>query len=209
MIRGVIFDFQNIIATFDNRKFTQALASYNNRNEEELYHTIRESDILKSYEMGLIDSDEFYSSIMKLTNSNISMEKFLEIYIKDKFTPIPSTITLLKNLKKDHFKIGLLSNVNEIDYELGMKPIFEREGIRFDSESLSFRIHTIKPDKKIYKHALEKLELRADQCVSIDSLEVYAFKAGQMGMKEIQYDHKRSNLAKKLNDICADNLHIF
>jgi FMN phosphatase YigB (HAD superfamily) len=124
MIHGVIFDFRNVIATFDNRKFTKALTSYNGKNEEELYHTISESEIPKLFEVGLIDSDEFYSSIIGLTHSNISKEEFLEIYVKDKFTPIQPTINILKSLRNDHFKIGLISNTNELDYEFGMRPIY-------------------------------------------------------------------------------------
>ncbi len=208
MIHGVIFDFGNVIASFDNRKFTKALAPYSKRSEEELYHAIYESDFPKLYETGQIDSDEFYSSITKLTHSNISKEKFLEIYTKDKFTPIPSTISLLKSLKKS-FKIGLLSNTSELDYELGMKPILERENIYFNSESLSFKVHAIKPDKRIYKHALENLELRAEQCIYVDDIETFVNRAEKIGMRGIHYNHKRNNLAEKLDEICLNNLHIF
>ena len=44
MIHGIVFNFRNVIATFDNRKFTRALASYSVKGEEELYHIIGESE---------------------------------------------------------------------------------------------------------------------------------------------------------------------
>jgi putative hydrolase of the HAD superfamily len=203
MTEAVIFDFGNVIAQFNNQNFIQYLAALTNKTPEELNDAIypkSETSIPKQYETGLITSDEFFEKIKILVNFEMSKEKFSEIYTQEKFWPIPETFGLIRKLKNQRYKISLLSNTSEWDYQLGMKPIFERVGIEFDSQSLSFKIGAMKPDKRIYLHALESLSLSADQCVYIDDIEKYAKVAEELGMIGVHYTHGKDNLENQLRE---------
>lgn len=203
MVEAVIFDFGNVIAQFNNQPFIQYLAGYTNETAVELTRRIyTESGISlpKHYETGLITSSEFFEQIKKLTDADISEETFSEIYTQDKFWPIPSTIGIIRDLKKNNYKVGLLSNTSEWDYELGFKPIFRRAGIEFDSESLSFKVGAMKPDEKIYRHALESLALNPKQCLYIDDIEKYVEAAEKLGIKGVHYVCGKDNLESQLRE---------
>ena len=215
-IKAVIFDFGNVIAQFTNGNFIQYLARYTNKTPEELTEIIYPtkmpaestpglitSGLPRKYEQGLITSGEFYQGIKELTGAVISEEIFLGIYTPDKFWPIPSTIGIMRKLKRSGRKVSLLSNTSKWDYELGFKPIFRRAGIEFDSESLAFEVGVLKPSPEIYLDALEKLQrlgISARQCVYIDDVEKYAEAAKKFGMGGIFYTHGKDNLETQLTD---------
>ena len=95
MIKAIIFDFGNVICSFDNNIFLKKISKYMNLSFEELNKLIyKESNLTKLYETGLITSEEFYNEIVKLCNLNISKKKFIECYTNI-FTPIESTIELI------------------------------------------------------------------------------------------------------------------
>lgn len=199
MIKSVIFDFGNVIAGFDNQIFIQYLVGYTDKSPKELTRLIYEgSGLPKKYETGLITSQEFFEQIKKLANAGISKETFSKIYTQDKFWPIPSTIEIIRDLKKNNYKVGLLSNTSEWDYELGFKPIFRRAGIEFDSESLSFKVGAMKPDEKIYRNSLNILNIFPEQCVYIDDIEKYVDVARKLGMSGVHYNYEKDDLATKL-----------
>lgn len=200
MTKAIIFDFGNVIARFDNDIFLQYLSSHTDKNPEELkklIYPVQEITLPKKYETGLVTSSEFYNEIEKLTDAHISEELFKEIYTQDKFWPIPSTIGLIRDLRKKGYKIGLLSNTSELDYELGMKPIFRRARIEFDSESLSFQVRAMKPLRDIYFHALENLNLPGGECVYIDDIKGYVTRAEELGMKGVHCENPE-NLEREL-----------
>jgi putative hydrolase of the HAD superfamily len=111
------------------------------------------------------------------------------------FTPIQSTLDLIERLKPD-YRLGLLSNTNEWDYT------YEIENIRvfplFDTVTVSYRVKAMKPDKEIYLDALNKLDLKPEECIYIDDIREYADAACSMGIRGIHYtDH--SSLIESLH----------
>jgi putative hydrolase of the HAD superfamily len=200
MIKTIIFDFGNVIEKFDNSLFIQNLAEYTPKTSAELTQIIyTESSLPQRYEAGLITSDEFYEAIKEISGADISKQIFSEIYSQI-FTPIPSTTHLIKDLKAKGYKVGMLSNTSEIDYELGIKPFFERAELEFDAEILSYKIGVMKPQDKIYTTALEKLNSSPEECVYIDDIQRYAEKASQMGLIGIHYRNP-SQLVVELRNV--------
>lgn len=217
MVKAVIFDFGNVIARFDNQNFIQYLAIHTNKTPEELTRLIYPKSIPgegqktglitsgfpRQYETGLITSHEFFERMKELTQADISEQEFSEIYTQDKFWPIPETLGIMRKLKRNGNKVGLLSNTSELDYELGFKPIFRRAGIEFDSTSLAYKVRALKPDERIYKHALDgmrKFGIQPEQCVYVDDIEEYAKTAETFGMRGIHFDYRKDDLVEKLRE---------
>ena len=185
MKETIIFDFGNVIANFDNKIFLNYLAGYSKHNPKELERIIyQESTLPYVYERGIISSKEFYKGIVERTKSSISKEKLSEIYSQI-FTPIPENIELIRNLKSNGYRIGLLSNTSEWDYELGIKPIFKRSNLKFDFEILSYLSNSMKPDKKIYEDALSN---STNSQIYIDDIRNYVDVAESLGMKGVWYE---------------------
>jgi putative hydrolase of the HAD superfamily len=184
MIKAIIFDFGNVICSFDNTIFLDKIAAFTHRTVEELHELIYlSSDLPRQYETGLVSSDKFFNEIVKLCNLSISKSDFIKAYT-DIFSPIHSTIDLIKKLS-DRYEIGLLSNTSEWDF----MHIIETCEVYdlFDAVSLSFKLKAMKPDKKIYLDILHKLNARPEECVYIDDMEKYIVAADQIGIQGIQY----------------------
>ncbi len=187
MIKAIIFDYGNVISALDNNLFLKEIAGCSEKTVSELHELIYvQSDLPGQYETGLITSDEFFALTKKLCGLSISQTDFIGAFTGI-FTPIPSTLALIERLKPDYM-LGLLSNTNEWDFK------YEIEKIRvfdlFDTVTVSYRVKAMKPDRKIYLDALNKLGLKPEECIYIDDIKEYSDAASAIGIRGIHYiDH--------------------
>jgi putative hydrolase of the HAD superfamily len=188
MIKAVIFDFGNVICSFDNRTFIRKISEYSPYTEEKLFSLIYEmGSIVELYETGDIGSSEFYERMKGFCKLDMEMEDFKGAFTSI-FTPIPETIDLIKRLK-ERYKLALLSNTNEWDHEHAIKEV-EIYPL-FDAVTTSYEVGVKKPDERIYINCLEKLGLEPEKCIYIDDIKAYADKASELGMEGHQYlDHE-------------------
>jgi putative hydrolase of the HAD superfamily len=184
MINGIIFDFGNVICSFDIRPFLEGLSRFSRKSITELRSLINESmDIATQYESGMMSSDEFYATISAKCRLTMPKPDFISAYCGI-FTPIPSTFDLIRKLKT-RYRLGLLSNTSEWHFEYGIKPV--EVFPLFDAVTLSFEVKALKPARKIYDDVLHKLELPPERCAYIDDIGEYVEAAQQMGIHSIHY----------------------
>ena len=184
MIKAIIFDFGNVIYHFDNNIFLEKITSFTDKTASELNDLIYNSTNLpRQYETGLISSDKFFNEITRKCNLSVSKSGFIKAYT-DIFTPIPTTINLIRRLKSI-YNIALLSNTNKWDFEHIIKTC-EVYNL-FDAVSLSFKVRAMKPDNKIFLDSICKLGLKPEECVYIDDIERYVEAAKQIGINGIHY----------------------
>lgn len=184
MIKAVIFDFGNVICGLDNQVFLRRISHYTKKSIEELDEIIYgESGLPRQYETGLISSQQFFERIAALCALSITKDEFVKAYT-DIFTAIPATFDLVKRLKPG-YRLGLLSNTSEWDFEYGIRPI----GIfdLFDAVTLSYEVKAMKPERKIFLDVLAKLKLEPRQCVYIDDIAEYVAAAQRLGIHSFQY----------------------
>jgi putative hydrolase of the HAD superfamily len=188
MIKGVIFDFGNVLYRFDNMIFVERISKRSPYSKERIQKILyEESSMIEDYESGRISSVEFFRSARKLLRLDISVTKFKRAFT-DIFTPITETLELIPKLKKD-YSLGLLSNTNEWDFEhcISEIDIFPF----FDAVSLSYVVGAKKPDPRIFMDCLNKIGLEPEECIYIDDIETYSKKATSMGMTGHTYiDHE-------------------
>ncbi len=183
-IAAFLFDFGNVICSFDPRLFLLQAQPYSSLSSEELLSALKGSvGIMRDYETGLITSEDFYARICSACRLSVSRNDFIEAYTRI-FTPIPSTFQLIRELKR-HYKLGLLSNTNEWHFEYGIKPV--EVFPLFDTVTLSYEVKSMKPAPEIYFDALGKLGVQAGQCVYIDDLEENVVAARELGMQAFHF----------------------
>jgi len=183
MIRGIIFDFGNVISSFDVGKFLGRLHDWSGVEVGILRERIYGSGLHSRYESGDISSERFYREISRLTGARVSAEEFAEGFT-DIFTPLESTHGLIRALK-GKYRLGLLSNTNEWHFERHIRntPVFPL----FDAITLSFEIGALKPDPRIYLDALRKISLPPEACAYIDDIPEYVDGAAGVGIRGIRY----------------------
>ncbi len=185
MIKAVVFDFGNVICRFDNNLFLERISNFSDKSVEQVRELIyEESDLPRRHETGLMSGEDFYDEVVNLCGlKGISMEGF-RVAFTDIFTPIKTTFELIRRLKPN-YKLGLLSNTSQWDFEYGIKAIEVFD--LFDSVSVSCEVGVMKPDERIFGDALAKLGQAAEECVYIDDLEEFVEAARAMGFYGVQY----------------------
>ena len=182
-IEAVIFDFGNVLCTFDNRRILAALAPLCGLPPEALARRIEGSDLPRAYESGEIESAAFLAGMSGLCGHALPEAAFVPAF-SGIFTPIEATWRLVRALKP-RYKLGLLSNTNPWHFEHGIRTtaVFPL----FDAVTLSYEVGAMKPDRRIYADALAKLALPPGACVFIDDLPENVEGARAAGLHGIHY----------------------
>jgi putative hydrolase of the HAD superfamily len=182
-IRGIFFDFGNVICTFDNRRILAALSPICGHSPQSLEQLISGSDLPRAYESGTISSREFLEGMSSLCGHAFSEGVFVPAFT-DIFTPIQATFDLIKRLKPQ-YRLGLISNTNpwHADHAIRTTEVFPL----FDAVSLSHEVRAMKPDARIFRDALGKLGLPPEACVFIDDIPAFVEGATALGMHGIVY----------------------
>lgn len=183
-IRGVIFDFGNVIYRFDLRRCTAELSRLCGLDSEEIHRRVfDESGLEWDYMAGNLDSGQFLEQVSRLLGHPFEEEAFARIF-SDIFTPIESTLDLVRSLKP-RYKLGLISDTSQWHFERAIQhcPVFPL----FDSVQLSYLERRLKPDRGLFEHCLARLGLEPGECVFIDDRAPNTAGARAMGIHAIKY----------------------
>lgn len=192
-IRGVIFDFGNVIYRFDNLRILAGLSPLCGRPVGELAALLGHSSLPLDYEAGRVDSSEFLKGVSRLCGFPFEKESFFHAFT-DIFTPIESTLELIRRLAP-RYRLGLISNTNPWHFEHAIRTcdVFPL----FGAVTLSHELKALKPDPRLFEDSLRKLDLPAETCIFIDDRLDFAEGATRFGMHGITYtDH--SSLVQEL-----------
>ncbi|MBE0604440.1 MAG: HAD family phosphatase [Deltaproteobacteria bacterium] len=183
VIRGVIFDFGNVICSFDVGRFLARLQRWSGLPVETLREKVYGSGLHSRFERGDVSPGEFHRLVESMTGAGVPAEEFARGFV-DIFAPIESTRALIRGLK-GKVRLGLLSNTNELHFRRHIRnePVFPL----FDTVTLSYEIGALKPEPAIYRDALGKLSLPPEECVFIDDIEAYAEGAKAVGIRGIRF----------------------
>jgi putative hydrolase of the HAD superfamily len=195
VIKAIIFDYGNVLVSFDYSIFYNKIAKFTDKEIEELKRIISK-EMKDYYEAGKISTDEFIEKSIKNCNLDLTPEQFKEFF-NDIFEPITETRELIKKLKPN-YKIGLISNLGQMHFESEVKSneIFNL----FDERSLSFEVGHLKPEKEIFLDILSKLNLNAEECAYIDDRPEHIAAGKELGMYAIQYNNYE-DLIKELKKL--------
>ena len=113
---------------------------------------------------GEISTKEFFEYLKRYMNDNITLEEFKNIYVNNNEF-FNDTIETIKKLKNLGYKVYLLSNLKEIDYEKFIKHF---DVSIFDELFLSFKLGMLKPNDDIYQHVINKLNTKPENIYFFD-----------------------------------------
>jgi putative hydrolase of the HAD superfamily len=183
-IKAVIFDYGNVIASFDVRKFIESVAPYSSLSGTDLRLALRQhSPLFAEYESGNMMTDRFLSGLKDACSLSLDTDRLVSAYVNI-FTPIEETRALIARIKP-LYRLGLLSNTSDLHFrnEIRTNPVFPL----FDAVSLSYEVGARKPSAVIYNDMLKKLRLPPEECAYIDDIEEYADAAVRLGIAGIRY----------------------
>jgi HAD superfamily hydrolase (TIGR01509 family) len=190
---GVVFDFGNVVMSFDRTRTYRAIGHVLGIPFEEVQRKIVSSDLRLRYELGEIDDEVFCSEMLKLLNTTTDTLplEFLKEFWSDIFWRRPEMFEALRSLKDQGVPFVLLSNTNHLHFSRVRKDYPEIVSL-FDALILSFEERRMKPDALLYTKAVEELRKR-DQSLTvgdvlfIDDREDYVEMANRLGMRGFIY----------------------
>ena len=181
-MKNIIFDFGGIILTVKMKEIVKKFTDSKEKQEFLLNNVVNSPEWI---EYGLIDTgyitkEDFINLVNDRTN-NIHkdlVEDFINNYINHVYVD-DKIIELIKDLKKQGYKIYLLSNTQKYSYEKFIKDI----EYLFDGITLSFKEHLLKPYNAIYERLIEKYNLVPEESLFIDDREDNISTANKYGIK--------------------------
>ncbi|MBN1351802.1 HAD family phosphatase [candidate division KSB1 bacterium] len=187
MISTIIFDLGNVLVEVERKRLVDNFKRQlnNHFNFEELTSQLRVSPAIKHYELGEINSDQFYQAFSQELHLKIDISVMKRCW-QDIFKAIPETISLLPILKMK-YKLAMISDTNPWHTEI----IEEENAIfnYFNELIFSYEVHAAKPDPQIFNIALARLHSPAASCVYIDDLEANVAAAKKLGMHGVLYNN--------------------
>jgi putative hydrolase of the HAD superfamily len=179
-----IFDVGNVLINYKPMLYLEGLFP-EKELQEKMYETVFLSHEWEYMDRGILTHKEAIDIICMrepafLPTINQTME-----HINDLFTPINETVDLLPEIKKAGHSLYYLSNIHEEtrDYLLDEYQFFNL----FDGGVFSCDVKVIKPSAQIYRHLLDKLRLKPEDCLFFDDVAENVAAAEKEGIKGVLF----------------------
>ncbi len=184
MIKNIIFDFGNVLFEFDPSKMVIPYVSDPSLREE-VAREVGGRHYWAGLDMGTLRDADVIKGLRSTFSGELAEQAVLSFsnWLANA-REIPGSRELIARLRKEGYKIYLLSNIS-IDFALnyGKVPAVGSLLDTFDGLVFSGPIHMIKPNRDIYMHLLEKYGLKAEECIFTDDLQMNTDGAEACGIK--------------------------
>lgn len=172
MTKAIIFDCFGVLLLDAHQSF---LESYGNKREQLL-------ELRAQADAGFLDRAELLEAFAQVTDQTaeeVDERLRTEHHLNHKL------VTLIKQLKKDQYKLGMLSNLGRgwLDELL---PFQEVRGL-FDDIVVSGDVHMVKPQREIYLLACDRLFVEPEDTLFIDDIQANCTGAQDAGLNAIHY----------------------
>jgi putative hydrolase of the HAD superfamily len=173
----VIFDFDYNIAL---NKIRKKISISPDKIIEELFY----KDFATDFEKGLVSSHNFYLKFKNTFCDTLDFENFSEIW-SNIFSPNKDVIQLIEQLK-GQYPLYMISNINELHFEFlyeKYKEVFSH----FNSLILSYKVKSVKPEKKIYEELKNTANTSYENIIYIDDRQDLIEEARKLNLNCIQF----------------------
>lgn len=178
-IRVVLFDLGNVLVDLGDVSEMHSMLNTKG-SESEVWLKWLKSPTVAAFDSGKITFDDFSEQLLKEAGSETDKEEF-----KDTFKMWPKglfsgALSLVDSVKPEYHR-AILSNTNAAHWprlmnEMGLAG-------KFHSYYASHLVGLVKPEKEIYQHVIECLQVVPEQILFIDDNQINIDMANAIGMK--------------------------
>jgi len=195
--KAVIFDFGNVLGTFEHMKACQYLAHSCESTAQEIYDFAIRGTINSERETGKMPPEEFFRKMCAefTFSNNLSFEKFSSIW-GDIFSSNEAMEPIVQTLSQK-VPIFILSNTEELHWRyIERLPTVQKYFSRPEQQILSFRVGARKPDKKIFTEGIKRSGLSPENILYLDDVREYVDTFRNMSGVGIQYNCRVDSIKK-------------
>lgn len=150
---------------------------------EEFCNYWRYSKTLDDAHQGVILDTYYIQCLLEYCKSKVTVQEFYDKYITMTNGLYSDTVKIIKKLQEKKIKVGVLSNLREMDYERHKEEI---EPFKFDYLFLSYKMKLIKPSKEIYLKVIEDCKCDQNEIYFFDDKEENIDAANKCGINAYQ-----------------------
>jgi len=209
-IKNIIFDLGGVILDIDENVVFQELGKLG-INVTDLVHSKEFMEIMSKFNTGIYTAPTFRKKVRTLLGlDKMTDQKFDSIW-NAMLLDIPrERIEAIEQIKK-YYKIFLMSNTNEIHYDLYIRDLQLRFGYDefdklFHKSYFSFAEHLEKPDPRFFELILDHEKLMPEETLFIDDTAANIKVAKSLGINT--YHISREELVRNLfnNGVLKDGI---
>ena len=186
---GVIFDYGGVLVTHQTDEDQGRLAETAGIPKD-LFTEAYWSDRLE-YDKGTVSAAEYWQALAGRAGTTLTAETIDQLIEQDTVSWMRFDSVMwqwIDQLRNEGKRVAMLSNMPR---ELG-EALKSRTGrlSSFDFVTLSYEVHSVKPEPAIYEHCLEGLGLDAGQTLFLDDRMPNIQGAELLGMRAIQFANR-------------------
>jgi len=192
-ISAVIWDLGGVLLRTEDLSTRQALADRMGKSRTELENLVFDGDSGDRAQLGEISADEHWDNIRRILGLDAAgISEFRRQFWEGDQLDV-ELVDTIRSLR-GRYKTGLLSNAFS-DLRQVVTSVLQISDA-FDQMVISAEIHLMKPDARIYQHALQRLGVAAQEAVFIDDMLRNVEGACSQGMKAIHFCQRSQALAE-------------
>lgn len=186
-MKTLILDFIGVVADINYKKLIATIPLKQKFSALRIYASRKKLPIINfafdAYQKGIVNSDELETLIKKdLPKSAYVIPKVLD-NLKESIVVNQNVLELAKKLKNHGVQLLLMSNSTpETEYVMEEYNLDEL----FDGMILSTEVGSIKPQRKIYEHAIIRYNLDVNKTLMIDDTQKNLKGANDVGISTIR-----------------------
>lgn len=186
-IKTVMFDLGGVIITLDQPAAVQRFKELGLENAEEMLDPYRQHGIFGDVEQGTISAETFRQELSKMVGRELSFEECRHAWLGYAKELPKRNLNVLRELRRQGYRLILLSNTNPFMMSWGMSPEFDNEGHSLsdymDACYLSYKMKIMKPDENMFHTVLANEESLPHEILFVDDSPRNVSVASQMGFR--------------------------
>ena len=187
MIKTIVFDLGGVIITLDQAEAVSRFSRLGLKDAARQLDPYTQQGIFGDFESGKLSAEDFRQQLSLMIGRNVSMDECnyaWQGYAKE--VPQRNLDTLLK-LRRNGYRVVLLSNTNPCMMEWALSPRFDGHGHSlehyFDALYLSYRLKVMKPDETFFRRVLMAEQTKPEDMLFVDDGPRNVAAASQIGIR--------------------------
>ena len=186
MIKNIIFDLGGVIVTLDPQEAIRRFLELGLQDAVKQLDSYTQTGIFGDLERGKISDETFRQEISVLAHREVSWDECRHAWLGYAREVPTRNLEVLKKLRKEGYKLFLLSNTNPFMMSWVKSPDFDGEGHSIDDYMdgcyLSYELGVMKPDKQFFRHVLTSAQLEPSETLFLDDGPKNVAVAAEMGI---------------------------
>lgn len=190
LIKNILFDFGNVLFDIDLPAVERNLRPLFGNDFEPALEKLRHDKVFELYETGGLSTEEFVDRIRFSGKIDISADQIIDVW-NSIFIGMPKhRFDMLLELRQ-HYKVFLLSNINELheqwiaEYMIREHGIVDYESLYFDGVYFSHLIRLRKPEASIFEYVLADAEILPEETIFFDDVAANIEAANALGIRGV------------------------